>query len=165
MKIIAPAKFFKKNKTVEIKQFQRFWWAIGDISASHIYCLTTESFAFSTRLRTKKLKTCHRQLFFSLFALSEFESPYISYVNKKRIRYGFFLCLVSHRRFELRTPWLKVMCSADWANGPCCLFPTKKIYGWAGRIWTYECQSQSLMPYPLATAQYNRGFQLTACIL
>ena len=25
--------------------------------------------------------------------------------------------LVTHRRFELRTPWLKVKCSADWANG------------------------------------------------
>ena len=25
--------------------------------------------------------------------------------------------LVIHRRFELRTPWLKVKCSTDWANG------------------------------------------------
>ena len=25
--------------------------------------------------------------------------------------------MVTHRRFELRTPWLKVKCSADWANG------------------------------------------------
>ena len=24
--------------------------------------------------------------------------------------------LVTHRRFELRTPWLKVKCSANWAN-------------------------------------------------
>ena len=26
--------------------------------------------------------------------------------------------MVSHRRFELRTTWLKVKCSANWANGP-----------------------------------------------
>ena len=32
------------------------------------------------------------------------------------IRLSFFL--VSHRRFELRTTWLKVKCSANWANGP-----------------------------------------------
>ena len=25
--------------------------------------------------------------------------------------------MVTHRRFELRTPWLKVKCSTDWANG------------------------------------------------
>ena len=36
--------------------------------------------------------------------------------------------LVSHRRFELRTTWLKVKCSANWANGP----------GWDSRTRTYE---------------------------
>ena len=25
--------------------------------------------------------------------------------------------MVRHWRFELQTPWLKVMCSTDWANG------------------------------------------------
>ena len=29
--------------------------------------------------------------------------------------------LVTHRRFELRTPWLKVKCSTDWANESCFL--------------------------------------------
>ena len=28
------------------------------------------------------------------------------------------LIMVSHRRLELRTTWLKVKCSANWANGP-----------------------------------------------
>ena len=44
---------------------------------------------FGTGLRTKKLKTCHRQLFLSLFALSEFDSLSIT---KKQIpkRYLFF---------------------------------------------------------------------------
>lgn len=29
--------------------------------------------------------------------------------------------------------------------------------GWAGEIRTHECQSQSLVPYRLATAQYING--------
>ena len=38
--------------------------------------------------------------------------------------------LVIHRRFELRTPWLKVKCSADWANGPYLIL--KKMAGLTG---------------------------------
>ena len=34
--------------------------------------------------------------------------------------------MVSHRRFELRTPWLKVKCSANWANGS----NERKWLGW-----------------------------------
>ena len=41
--------------------------------------------------------------------------------------------MVTHRRFELRTPWLKVKCSTDWANGS-----RYKIVGWGGRTRTYE---------------------------
>ena len=55
-------------------------------------------------------------------------------------------CLVTRRRFELRTHCLKGSCSADWASG--------SKNGWDGRIWTDECQSQSLVPYRLATSQY-----------
>ncbi len=40
-----------------------FWRARRDTDASHLNCLPTESKAFSTRLRTILLKTCHRQLF------------------------------------------------------------------------------------------------------
>ena len=29
------------------------------------------------------------------------------------------------------------------------------MFGWDGRIRTYECQSQSLVPYRLATSQYT----------
>ena len=47
--------------------------------------------------------------------------------------------LVSHRRFELRTTWLKVKCSTTWANGP----------GWDSRTRTYECRNQNPMPYRL----------------
>lgn len=32
------------------------------------------------------------------------------------------LSVVIHRRFELRTPWLKVKCSANWANGSFRIF-------------------------------------------
>ena len=70
----------------------------------------------------------------------------ISFVQckKRKIPNGIFLFLVTRRRFELRTHCLKGNCSASWASGS---------YGWDGRIWTYECQSQSLVPYRLATSQ------------
>ena len=50
--------------------------------------------------------------------------------------------LVARPGFEPGTPWLKVKCSTDWASEP---------YGRGGRIWTYGCKSQSLVPYHLAT--------------
>ena len=34
---------------------------------------------------------------------------------------------MTHRRFELRTPWLKVKCSTDWANGS---YTKRKWLGW-----------------------------------
>ena len=49
--------------------------------------------------------------------------------------------LVIHRRFELRTPWLKVKCSTDWASGS---------FGRGSRIRTYAWRSQSPLPYRLA---------------
>ena len=50
--------------------------------------------------------------------------------------------LVARPGFEPGTPWLKVKCSTDWASEP---------HGRGGRIWTYGCKSQSLVPYHLAT--------------
>ena len=50
---------------------------------------------------------------------------------------AYYSNLVTRRRFELRTPWLKVKCSTDWANGS---------IGWGGGIWTCAYQSQSLVP-------------------
>ena len=58
--------------------------------------------------------------------------------------------LVIHPRIELGTPWLKVMCSTDWANGP-------YMAGVAGFEPT-RCQSQSLVPYRLATPQSIVGW-------
>ena len=56
--------------------------------------------------------------------------------------------MVTYPRVERGTPWLKVMCSTYWANRP------YKVYnGWGSRIWTYECESQSLVPYRLAIPQ------------
>ena len=51
-----------------------------------------------------------------------------------------------HPRFERGTPWLKVKCSANWANGPYLIL--KKLAGLAGLEPT-KCQSQSLVPYRL----------------
>ena len=47
--------------------------------------------------------------------LPELESPFATQKNPKHL--SMFGILVTHRRFELRTPWLKVKCSANWANG------------------------------------------------
>ena len=55
--------------------------------------------------------------------------------------------MVPRWRFELQTLWLKVKCSTDWANGA-------KLIGCLGKIRTYECHSQSVVPYRLATRQY-----------
>ena len=35
--------------------------------------------------------------------------------------------------------------------------------GWDGRTRTCECQSQSLVPYHLATSQYCSGIQAETC--
>ena len=55
--------------------------------------------------------------------------------------------MVSRMRFERMTLWLKVKCSTCWANR------TYTILGCLGKIRTCACQSQSLMPYHLATRQ------------
>ena len=60
--------------------------------------------------------------------------------------------LVTRRGFEPRTHCLKGSCSADWARGSYIIINKT---GWDGRIRTDECQSQSLMPYRLATSQYR----------
>ena len=36
----------------------------------------------------------------------------------------------------------------------------REIFGWGGRIRTDECQSQSLVPYRLATAQNIMGWNM-----
>ena len=69
--------------------------------------------------------------------------------------------IVKDRRFELRTTWLKVRCSTDWANPPyLILWKVSKnwVFGikpknWARWIRTIECRSQSPVPYRLAIAQ------------
>ena len=59
--------------------------------------------------------------------------------------------LVIHPRLERGTPWLKVRCSTDWANGPL------KI-GWGGRARTYAYRSQSPVPYRLGyTPKWKNG--------
>ena len=72
-------------------------------------------------------------------------------IKKKRLPKQ-ALFLVTRRRFELRTHCLKGSCSADWASGSYIIINKN---GWDGRIRTDECQSQSLMPYRLATSQYR----------
>ena len=59
--------------------------------------------------------------------------------------------MVIRTRFELVTPWLKVTCSTDWANGP-----SLQMAGVPG-FEPGECQSQSLMPYRLAIPQQSGG--------
>ena len=56
--------------------------------------------------------------------------------------------MVVHPGFEPGTPWLKVKCSTIWANGP---YSLNKLFGWGGRIRTYECGNQNPVPYRLAT--------------
>lgn len=58
--------------------------------------------------------------------------------------------LVTYRGIEPRTPWLKVKCSTDWASKP---------HGRDSRIWTYECHSQSVVPYRLAIS-LNMGWTM-----
>ena len=53
--------------------------------------------------------------------------------------------MVSRPRFELGTLWLKVKCSTCWANGT--------NLAASGGFGPPKCQSQSLMPYRLATRQ------------
>ena len=60
--------------------------------------------------------------------------------------------MVSRARFELTTLWLKVKCSTSWANG------TNNIkMAASARFELAKCQSQSLMPYHLATRQNTGG--------
>ena len=81
--------------------------------------------------------------------------PNVKIQTKKDVHKN--ILLVTHRRFELRTPCLKGRCSADWANESFIL-RVGQNFGWGGRIWTDECQSQSLMPYRLATPQrHSKG--------
>ena len=55
--------------------------------------------------------------------------------------------MVARLGFEPKTLWLKVKCSTYWANEP-------SMAASAG-FEPAECQSQSLMPYHLATRQYE----------
>ena len=57
--------------------------------------------------------------------------------------------MVSRSGFEPETLWLKVKCSTDWASGT-------EMAALDG-LEPSECQSQSLMPYHLATRQYRNG--------
>ena len=59
--------------------------------------------------------------------------------------------MVSRMRLERMTLWLKVKCSTDWAN------ETNNKMAASGGFEPPECQSQSLMPYHLATRQIRNG--------
>ena len=63
--------------------------------------------------------------------------------------------MVSCWRFELQTLWLKVKCSTDWANRTYLIFKHKMAA--SDGLEPSECQSQSLMPYHLATRQSRNG--------
>ena len=85
--------------------------------------------------------------------------------------------LVRMKGIEPPTHGLKGRCSTDWATcayrvGGGCFRRLKQeesllceISGWGGRIWTYECQSQSLVPYRLATPQYKLHLLIRFCQL
>ena len=57
--------------------------------------------------------------------------------------------LVSRMRLERMTLWLKVKCSTNWANETNIIIKMAA----SGGFEPPECQSQSLMPYHLATRQ------------
>ena len=56
--------------------------------------------------------------------------------------------------FEPSNVGVRVPCLTTWRH-PNVIRVLKKINGWGGRIWTYEWESQSLLPYLLATPQYE----------
>ena len=58
------------------------------------------------------------------FASAEFENE--GRLTKKVARECVQPFLVTHRRLELRTPWLKVKCSTVWASGS--FFATRLLY-------------------------------------
>ena len=58
--------------------------------------------------------------------------------------------MVARSGFEPETLWLKVKCSTYWASEP-----KKFKMAASGGFEPPECQSQSLMPYHLATRQKN----------
>ena len=59
--------------------------------------------------------------------------------------------MVSCAELESTTLWLKVKCSTDWASGT-------KMAALDG-LEPSECQSQSLVPYHLATRQYYKWWR------
>ena len=69
-----------------------FWWNRGETAATHPDCLPTQMPRhFGTRLRTKKLKNLPPATFFTLFALSGFDSLWFNAKNERNIPCGTFL--------------------------------------------------------------------------
>ena len=62
--------------------------------------------------------------------------------------------MVSHTGIEPVTPWLKVMCSTDWANGSYYSIVIK-IHGVTDGIWTRDNQCHKLALYQLNYGHHN----------
>ena len=87
----------------------------------------------------------HKITFFPFISLI-----FLIFIYEKRFDIRiFYFRMVTRMRFELMTLWLKVKCSTDWASG-------SRMAALDG-LEPSECQSQSLMPYHLATRQYRNG--------
>ena len=74
-------------------------WAKG------AYFFKVQQYGGKQMVRPERLELTH--LWYQLLRLARLPVPPRSQVK-----------LVIHRRFELRTPWLKVKCSTDWASKP-----------------------------------------------
>ena len=119
------------------------WWTWGD-SFAFLQC---KNYGFARSSPREQQSTGLLRLNSSNLCASK---------RKQEIPFGISCFLVTRWRFELQTHCLKGNCSANWAS---------ESYGWDGRIWTYECQSQSLVPYRLATSQWNAARNRTHAVL
>ena len=89
-----------------------FWWSIRDSNSWPL------RFAFANR-SVKRIPTgIFSPFLWGVSGCPSHESPRLQKKNRTSPS-GYPILLVIHRRFELRTPWLKVRCSASWANGSC----------------------------------------------
>ena len=73
---------------------------------------------------------------------------------KNPLNKGINTKMVARSGFEPETLWLKVKCSTNWASEP---HRVKYKMAASDGLEPSECQSQSLMPYHLATRQSRNG--------
>ena len=95
-----------KNGTSRVR-CRFYWWPIG------------ESELKRARL-CYRIRQFTRRTLWQFLASSDLQSSTRDMYRQQKSRHRFAIpafLLVTHRRVELRTPWLKVMCSAIWANG------------------------------------------------